>query len=563
MSSTLHRSTPARGDGRSGRALTASLAGVLTAVLAFTVAPPALATDLGSDPGATETVAPEPTTPDAPSTPVTPPAPTPTPTSTPAPPQPVAPAVTPTPTPTPTAPPATTTVKGWDGSRTVRIGFAAGRRFTVTPALGRTLHVQRFDGKTWTTIQTLTAGTGTTAELVARPPAAKTGATIRYRLAIPATSTGKALTSAEWVVTYRKHATSVSGWPRATTHVPYGRTASRTVTIQAGRSVQLQRLVGSTWTTLSTSTVPSSGQLAVTTPVITSASTYAYRLRIAPTDTHEVRMSAAWTIVPSGPVMPPQRYNGEVRNVVGTWGGFSNGHIPTSTLCTPAWAASHHKVRCDANAALTELNAAYRNRFGTNLVVTSTYRTYAQQVALKKQKPTLAATPGTSNHGWGLAADLGGGVQVWGSPQHNWMRANANKYGWFHPAWAQYDGSLPEPWHWEYAGAVASGRADQSKALAMQLVRTQPWNSETQRGCLSTLWQATSGWSYTKAVGQRRGIPQTDMVRAFGPSWTSSATATAFRQNPKTQIEWGLRDITQRRGNACAALSTYRAKGTY
>ena len=25
-------------------------------------------------------------------------------------------------------------------------------------------------------------------------------------------------------------------------------------------------------------------------------------------------------------------------------------------------------------------------------------------------------------------------------------------YGWFHPDWAEASGSLPEPWHWEYAG---------------------------------------------------------------------------------------------------------------
>ncbi|WP_250447000.1 M15 family metallopeptidase [Actinotalea sp. C106] len=566
MSSTLRTPAPDRGNSRSGRALTASLAGILTAVLAFTVAPPALATDTGSAPEATETVVPDPAGPapaPEPSTPAASPAPAPTPTPTPTPTEVVGHAATPTPTPTPTTTPAKTTVKGWSGSRTVPLDFAAGRRFTVTPAQGRTINVQRFDGKAWKTIQTLRAGTGASSELVARTPASKIGATTRYRLSLPATPTAGALTSGEWVVTYRKYVTTLSGWPGTSTTVPYGRTSSRTVTTHPGRTVHVQRLNGSTWNTQRTMTVPSDGKLVVTSPMVVNSKVHRYRLRITATRAYSEKISAAWTIVPTGPVMPPQRYNGEVRDVVGAWGGLSNGRIPTSTLCTPTWTPSHHKMRCDANTALAQLNAAYRKRFGTNLAVTSTYRTYDQQVALKKQKPTLAAKPGTSNHGWGLAVDLGGGVQVWGSAQHNWMRANANNYGFFHPAWAQYDGSLPEPWHWEYAGAVASGRADQSKALAMQLVRTQPWNSANQRGCLSTLWQATSGWSYTKASGQRRGIPQADMVRAFGSSWTRSTTATTFQQNPKAQIEWGLRDITQRRGNACAALSTYRAKGTY
>jgi hypothetical protein len=252
---------------------------------------------------------------------------------------------------------------------------------------------------------------------------------------------------------------------------------------------------------------------------------------------------------------PVQHYNGEVRGVVGPWGGYSNGKIPLSILCTPSWAASHHKVRCDANKALTELNAAYRARFGVNLSITSTYRTYDQQVALKLAKPALAATPGTSTHGWALAVDLSGGIQTFGSAQHNWMRANANRFGWFHPSWAQIGGSVPEPWHWEYAGAVASGRASQSRDLAMQLTRTQPWNSAAQRQCLVDLWQARSGWDYrlSRDNGDRRGIPQASMSAVFGTSWSTSTQAQAFLRIPQRQIEWGLRDITSRHGTPCNA----------
>lgn len=43
---------------------------------------------------------------------------------------------------------------------------------------------------------------------------------------------------------------------------------------------------------------------------------------------------------------------------------------------------------------------------GHNVQIGSGWRSYAQQVTLKKSKPHLAATPGRSNHGWGLAADL-------------------------------------------------------------------------------------------------------------------------------------------------------------
>lgn len=77
-------------------------------------------------------------------------------------------------------------------------------------------------------------------------------------------------------------------------------------------------------------------------------------------------------------------------------------------------------------------------------------RDYAAQVDVYRRKPTLAAVPGTSKHGWGVAVDLCGGIEDFGSPAHRWMQANAPAYGWVHPAWAGPTGSRPEPWHWEY-----------------------------------------------------------------------------------------------------------------
>nr|WP_297428088.1 M15 family metallopeptidase [uncultured Actinotalea sp.] len=252
------------------------------------------------------------------------------------------------------------------------------------------------------------------------------------------------------------------------------------------------------------------------------------------------------------PPMPPQTYNGEVRNLVGAWGGFANGRIPLSAMCTASW-ASRHSFRCDADQALEAMNAAFRAAFGRDLAITSSYRTYEEQVALKATKPTLAATPGTSNHGWGLAVDLSGGVQTWGSPEHNWLRANANAFGWYHPAWAQYYGSLPEPWHWEYAGAVASGNLDQNRTLAAELLRGTSWNTAAEWTCLTRVWQA-GGWDHGfVGPGAVRGIAGTDMARAFGSGWATSSSASAFLANPKLQIERGLAEITEWYGGACRA----------
>jgi hypothetical protein len=277
-------------------------------------------------------------------------------------------------------------------------------------------------------------------------------------------------------------------------------------------------------------------------------------------------MAATGTLLATAPYMPPMAYNGEVRGVVGAWAGFTNGQIASSALCSPSW--SIKRGRCDAIRALEQMNAEYRATFGFNMTLTSTYRTYEEQAALHAANPVGAAAPGTSNHGWGLAIDFGGGVNTYGSAQHNWLRSNANRFGWFQPSWAQYSGSLREPWHWEYAGAVASNRADQSLALAMELMRAQPWNSAAQQQCLTDLWSLRSGWDFRAVgAGDLRGISQAHMTALFGPYWASSSEATKWLQIPQRQIEWGLLDMTANFGNACNAwafwspIVTARATG--
>ncbi|MBT0771974.1 M15 family metallopeptidase [Kineosporia sp. J2-2] len=130
---------------------------------------------------------------------------------------------------------------------------------------------------------------------------------------------------------------------------------------------------------------------------------------------------------------------------------YPNGNIPLAALC-PLASAPGHYLRADAAHAFDRLSAAYAEHFGTPICVTDSYRDRATQVRLYATKPGLAARPGTSNHGWGTATDLCGGVQNFGTPEHEWLFANAPVFGWFHPAWAQPDGSRPEAWHWEFGG---------------------------------------------------------------------------------------------------------------
>jgi hypothetical protein len=129
-----------------------------------------------------------------------------------------------------------------------------------------------------------------------------------------------------------------------------------------------------------------------------------------------------------------------------TW---SNGQIATKELCT-LWEPKH-MLRADAAVALAKLNIAYKKRFGKDICITDSYRTLSEQRHLKAIKPGLAAAPGTSNHGWGVATDLCGRIEDYGSATYRWMRANAPAYGWENPDWALPGGPGPfEPWHWEY-----------------------------------------------------------------------------------------------------------------
>ncbi|WP_146252065.1 M15 family metallopeptidase [Xylanimonas oleitrophica] len=134
-------------------------------------------------------------------------------------------------------------------------------------------------------------------------------------------------------------------------------------------------------------------------------------------------------------------------------GTGSNGRIAAGDLCD-IWQRPF-KVRADAAASLSALNDAYTAEFGEPLCLTGGYRSYEQQVALKKEKPSLAATPGRSNHGWGLAVDICD--YSYAGKRWDWLKLHGPEYGWDNPAWARRGGDGPyEPWHWEYTEGVAA-----------------------------------------------------------------------------------------------------------
>jgi hypothetical protein len=117
-----------------------------------------------------------------------------------------------------------------------------------------------------------------------------------------------------------------------------------------------------------------------------------------------------------------------------------NGELPAGALSQIG--VGSHRLSHRAAAAFREMHADAA-RDGVDIGVTDSYRSLPEQVDLAERKGLysqggLAATPGTSNHGWGLALD----VDVDDRGQQ-WLRANGAKYGFVEDV-------AREPWHWTY-----------------------------------------------------------------------------------------------------------------
>ncbi|MBO0901268.1 M15 family metallopeptidase [Cellulomonas sp. zg-ZUI222] len=120
--------------------------------------------------------------------------------------------------------------------------------------------------------------------------------------------------------------------------------------------------------------------------------------------------------------------------------GHANGRVPDAAL-TPV-GDTGHRLWQPAAQQLTRMIADARAQ-GVTIGITDSYRTYDTQVDLVRRKGLysqggLAAAPGTSDHGWGLAADL-----RLDATAQAWMRANADRYGFA-------EDTPREPWHWAY-----------------------------------------------------------------------------------------------------------------
>lgn len=117
-------------------------------------------------------------------------------------------------------------------------------------------------------------------------------------------------------------------------------------------------------------------------------------------------------------------------------------------------------IGAPAVADLNALNVAFKKRFGEDLYIDLGYRSASQQRMIYNELGgRIAAKPGTSIHEKGLSFDTPEhGTYSWSSARFKWLKANAPKFGWQHPARVERylpNGKLNpsrEYWHFDYVG---------------------------------------------------------------------------------------------------------------
>lgn len=141
---------------------------------------------------------------------------------------------------------------------------------------------------------------------------------------------------------------------------------------------------------------------------------------------------------------------------------YKNGEIPEDKLrYINNWKSYKGAVGSDrgrirlydrASRAVDSLLAA-AEKDGIKFKVNGAYRTYSDQVRIKQEFGSNAATPGTSNHGFGLAIDFANEGARKLTPdmiQYKWLIANAGKYGFRRLPWRGKHPESWEAWHWEF-----------------------------------------------------------------------------------------------------------------
>jgi D-alanyl-D-alanine carboxypeptidase len=148
----------------------------------------------------------------------------------------------------------------------------------------------------------------------------------------------------------------------------------------------------------------------------------------------------AVSAAPAAAAAPNRSYSLNAKGIPTDLAAYGNGKIPAEAL--EKVGNTRHKLWAPAAGSLTQM-IADAEKAGVKIGITDSYRPYAEQVDLARRKGLysqggLAAKPGTSEHGWGMATDLDLNAKAL-----SWMRENADKYGFVNNV-------ARENWHWAY-----------------------------------------------------------------------------------------------------------------
>ncbi|MGI8645333.1 MAG: transglycosylase SLT domain-containing protein [Nocardioides sp.] len=128
---------------------------------------------------------------------------------------------------------------------------------------------------------------------------------------------------------------------------------------------------------------------------------------------------------------------------------------------------------------------------------------------------------------------------------------------------------LPHGTSMPRAGGPASRRAARSASrtvsydgdprgiAAAMAAERHGWGAD-QFSCLSALWERESGWDvHAASPSGAYGIPQAQ------PGSKMSTAGRDWRDDPATQVAWGLDYIDRSHGTPCKAWSAFRSLGWY
>jgi len=193
------------------------------------------------------------------------------------------------------------------------------------------------------------------------------------------------------------------------------------------------------------------------------------------------------------------------------------------------------RVEKNVAAAFEKMRAAFKEKFGLDLIVSSGTRTRAEQQRLYdgwvKRLPgyNLAAPPGRSNHEESgprgpRALDLRDsgkdyGVTRIGTVRSNWLAANAPRFG-FTPAGHFFNPR--EGWHYEYTGQLAGGAPAPVPATPGK--KHNPFGIPTAvglqkiarlygyRGAYDDIWGSGSAGGFAQFLRQNWGYKGNDVL---------------------------------------------------